>query len=204
MARLAREIALQHGDKLPAFPNRQDAEQHWFTFRDKHLALLLQMAHEHPELDLDYTPASLKQLEQWYFHLYENDAFESIGTTRETFETCMAMYFGETVVRNTSARWIVGEYFLAPGKYELGVCREQTSMMVNRFTDHFRTPNNKRKQSLFRRYKQYFSRFTSTPLDLDMQLKKLLRQNKRISAMALYQEHKRCSPEEARQYIESL
>ena len=175
-----------------------------FAFRDTHLALLSRLAHTHPELKLDYTPASLKQLEQWYFRLYENESFESLGITREIFEICMAMYFGETVVRNTSARWMVEEYFLAPGKYELGIRREQISMRLNRFTDHFRTPHNARRQSLFRRYKQYFSRFMSTPLNLDVELKRLLRQKKKISAIALYQKHKSCSLEEARRYIESL
>jgi hypothetical protein len=154
--RLAREIAQQHSQKLPTFPSRRDAEQHLFAFRDKHLALLSQILHKHPELNLDYTPSSLKQLELWYFHLYENDSFEALGISRETFEICMAMYFGETVIRNTSAQWIVEEYFLAPGKYELGIQRDPMSIMLYRFTDHFRTPNNKKKQSLFRRYKQYF------------------------------------------------
>lgn len=39
---------------------------------------------------------------------------------------------------------------------------------------------------------------------LNRQLKELLRQGKKISAILLYQKHKSCSLEEARRYIESL
>ncbi len=199
-----RDIALEHGDKLPAFPDRQAAERYWFSLRDKHLALLSQVAHDHPDLGLDYAPASLKRLEQWYFNLYENDLYEAAGITRETLEVCMAMYFGEVVVRNTSARWVVQEYSFVPGKYELGIVREQMTMMLYRFTDHFRTPDNKRKQNLFRRYRENWAQFASIPLDLDVQLKKLVRQKKRISAITLYQSYAHCSLADAKQYVESL
>lgn len=161
-----REIARKHGEKLPTFSSRQEAERHWFALRDKHLLLFSEIAHERLDLNLDFTPPSLKRIEGWYFDLYETDSFDSVGTTRETFEICMAMYFGETAVRNTSARWIVEEYFLAPGKYELGIAGEGMTMMLNRFADHFRVPNNKRKQSLFRRYTQYFGRSKAAPLHL--------------------------------------
>jgi hypothetical protein len=156
MSRRGREIAIQHGEKLPAFSNQEEAKQHLYAFRDKHLALLAEIAQGHPEFNPDYRPESLKQLEQWYFQLYETNSFQLVGVERETFEICMAMYFGETVVRNTGAHWIVEGYFLAPEKYELGVRKGLISMMLHRFTDHFREPNNKRRQSLFRRYKKYF------------------------------------------------
>lgn len=58
----------------------------------------------------------------------------------------MATYFGETVVRSTTARWIVEEYPFAPWKYELGVRKDSMTMMLYRFTDHFLVPNNKRRQ----------------------------------------------------------
>ena len=70
----------------------------------------------------------------------------------------MAMYFGETAVISANARWVVKEYFIGSGKYELGVCKGSTTMMLRRFTDYYREPNNKRQQSLFRLYKKYFSK----------------------------------------------
>jgi hypothetical protein len=157
VSRQGYEIAVQHGTKLLTFSSQEEAQQYFYNFRDKYLALLSKIIQQHSQFIPDYSPESLKQLEQWYFHLYESDSFQLIGTTLEVFEICMAMYFGETVVRNTSAHWIVEEYFLGAGKYELGVRKGSMTMMVNRFANHFREPNNKRRQSLFRRYKQYFS-----------------------------------------------
>jgi hypothetical protein len=202
MSRQGRELARQHGDKLPAFSSLEEAQHHWCAFRDERLALLSEIAKQYPDFHPDYVPESLRQLEQWYFHLYETDSFRRVGLTRETFEMCMAMYFGETVVRNTTACWVVEENYLAPGKYELGVRKDSVTMMLYRFADHFLTPNNKRKQSLFRDYQKYFSRHT--PSDLDKELEQLLRQQKKISAVTLYQERKLCTLEEAREYIEAL
>lgn len=156
MARRGSETAIQHGEKLLAFPSLEEAQRHLYAFRDKHLALLSEVATQYPDFHPSYMPESLKQLEQWYFHLYETDSFQRVGLTRGIFETCMAMYFGETVVRSTTARWIVEEYPFAPGKYELGVRKDLMTMMLYRFTDHFLVPNNKRRQSLFRNYGKCF------------------------------------------------
>jgi hypothetical protein len=150
----------------------------------------------------DYSPKSLKQLEKWYFQLYETKSFQIIGINRESFETCMAIYFGETAFRSENARWIVQRYFLAPDKYELGVEKGSISMMLFRFTDHYREPNNKKRESLFRRYRKYFA--ANKELDLDKELKVLLRRDKKISAIALYQQRKQCSLAEAKRDIESL
>ncbi len=159
--RAAREIARRHGELLPAFPNRQEAERYWFAFRDEHLALLAQLAQARPDLSLDYTLPSLTRLEQWYVQLVETDTFPSIGATRETFETGVAMYWGETVVRQAGAQWVIGEYYLAPSKYELGVAREGFRFMLHRFADHFRASHGKRQQSLLRLYRRYFGRIAS-------------------------------------------
>ena len=155
MSRQGHAIALQHGEKLPAFASLAEAEQHYYNFRDKHLDILLKVATQYPQFHPDYSPDSLKQLEQWYFRLYETDSFRSMEIARETFETCMAMYFGETAIRSTHAHWIVEQYFLSPNKYELGVRKDSVTMMVSRFTDHFREPNNKKRESLFRRHKKF-------------------------------------------------
>lgn len=158
MSRQGRETAQQHGENLPAFDSAAEAEEYYHTRRDKHLVLLFEAASKNPSLDANYSPESLKQLEQWYFQLYESDSFGDAGIDRERFETCMAMYFGETAVRSAGAQWIVEPYFLAPNKYEFGVSKGSFKMMLSRFTDHYRTPNNKRRDSLFRRYQKYFGR----------------------------------------------
>jgi hypothetical protein len=157
MSRQAREIAILHGRSLPMFRSQQEAEEALFTRRDKHLALLSKAAESYPAFEADFGPESLKTLERWYFVLYEAGAFHRIGVGRDTFETCMAMYFGETAVRDAAARWIVEEYFLARGRYEIGVQRGSVKLMLDRLTDLYAEPNNKRRQSLYRRYMKYFS-----------------------------------------------
>jgi hypothetical protein len=156
MSRHGSEIAKQHAEKLPAFSSLEEAQRSLYAFRDEHLALLVEIAKGQPGFLPDFQPESLKQLEGWYFQLYETDSFQAIGIPRDVFETCMAMYYGETAARNSSGRWIVEEYFLSPGKYELGVRKGSLTRMLSRFTDHFRTPDNKRRQSLYREYKKYF------------------------------------------------
>ena len=158
MSQQGRILAMQHSEKLPSFASPTEAANYYHGFRDKHLALLSELAAKYPSFLPDYSAESLKQLEQWYFHLYETDSFHAEGIDRETFEICMAMYFGETTVRSAHARWIVEPYFLAPDKYELGIRQGSFTMMLSRFTDHFREPGNKKRESLFRRYKKYFAR----------------------------------------------
>ncbi len=156
MSRQGSTVAQQHGDTLPTFSCQADAEQYYYAFRDKHLARLSEIASHHLAFLPDYRPESLKQLEQWYFQLYETDGFHALGINRETFEACMAMYFGETAARSANAHWIVARYFLAANAYELIVQRGSFSMALFCFTDHFRTPNNKKRECLFRRYEKYF------------------------------------------------
>lgn len=157
MSRQASEVAIQHGRSLPSFKSQQEAEKALFGHRDRHLAHLEILARNCPGFECDYQPESLRALERWYFSLHEARAFQQIGVTRQVFETCMAMYFGDVAVRRAAAHWIVEEYFLAPGKYELGVQRGSTKMMLDRLTDHFAEPNNKRRDRLYRRFKKYFT-----------------------------------------------
>jgi len=158
MSKPARQIAIRHGEQLPSYSSQEEAEAAWFSFRNEHLSILQEAATKQLAFIPDYQADSLKQLEQWYFQLYGSDSFHSLDLNREVFETCMAMYFGETAVRSVNARWGVKEYFLGSGKYELGVCKGSMTMMLRRFTDYYREPNNKRQQSLFRLYMKYFSR----------------------------------------------
>jgi len=158
MAEQARQIAIRYGEELPAFSCQAEAEAAWFSFRDNHLTRLLQASKKQAAFIPNYQAESLKQLEKWYFELIESGSFQALGLSRADFEICMAMYFGETTIRSTNAHWVVKEYFLGTGKYELGVCKGSITIMLRRFKDHYREANNKRQQSLFRMYKKYFSR----------------------------------------------
>lgn len=158
MSEPARQIAIRHGEQLPSYSSQEEAKAAWFSFRNNHLSILHKAATKQSAFIPYYQAESLKQVELWYFQLYGSDSFHSLDLTREVFEICMAMYFGENAVHSANARWVVKKYFLGSGKCELGVCKGSMTMMLWRFTDYYPEPNNKRQQSLFRLYKKYFSR----------------------------------------------
>ena len=157
MSRQGLKIALQHGQLLPAFSSLDEAKQSLLARRDAHLEAFQSLTVEASGPSLDYSPESLKALEKWYFQLYESDGFATISAERETFEQCMAFYFGEVAKRNAKdGEWVVEEFAFIRGKYEIGVCSGNMKVMVGSRRDHFKTPDNKRHQSLYRQYKQWF------------------------------------------------
>jgi hypothetical protein len=202
MSKQGRKIAIEYGEKLPSFSSQEEADQYYSDYREKHLILLSNVTKDQLVFRPDFSPESLKSLEKWYFQLYETDTFQTLGITRDKFEACMAIYFGETVVRSANAQWNVEAYFLAPNKYQLEIQKGSFTMSLLRFTDHFRKPNNVKQESLFRQYKKYFA--PGKQFDLDKEVKALLRRNKNISAITLYQRKNQCSLQEAKKYIESL
>jgi hypothetical protein len=126
------KVAKQFGEKLPSFKNQAEAETILFKQRNENLRQLLEMAKTPDFFAPDFTPESLKPLEQWYFELYEFNGFSKFATTRERFESCMAAYFGEVVIRNCpDARWIVREFAFESGKYEIGVQKKPLDFMSN-------------------------------------------------------------------------
>jgi hypothetical protein len=152
------KVAKLFGRKLPAFNSKSQAENVLFSFRDIRLERIQEFAARSLTISADYSPESIKVLEKWYFDLFENGNFKSLGTNREEFEECMAMYFGEVMVRNIpESAWVVEEFVFTKDRYEIGVRTGNLTIMLSRFTDHFNTPNNKRRQSLWRKYKQYWS-----------------------------------------------
>jgi hypothetical protein len=158
MGWLSLQVAKLFGQKLPAFKSQAEAEEHLFAERDARVSRLAALAGQSGGVfTADFSPASLKGLELWYFALWESDGFSSLGLSREEFERCMAMYFCEAAVRNCPrAKWIVQEYAFEPGKYELGVQRGHVSLMRSRFTDHYQQPRNKRRQRIYREYQEHF------------------------------------------------
>ena len=158
MGRLGLQLAKLFGQQLPAFKSQAEAEERLFAQRDARVNLLAAVARRADGVfTADFSPASLKGLELWYFALRESDDFSSLGLSREEFERSMAMYFCETAVRNCpQAKWIVREYAFEPGKYELGVQRGQVCLMRSRFTDHYKQPNNKRRQKIYLEYQKRF------------------------------------------------
>lgn len=49
---------------------------------------------------LNYTEENLKEIEKWYFDLYEKQAFNKISSSLEEFESILSIYWGEVIVEN--------------------------------------------------------------------------------------------------------
>ena len=146
----------EYGRQLPAFDTLEQARTALFDWRDQALRTLVEAAERSASFPPDYRPESLKALERWYFELFEGPGFESIGMTRADFECCLAIYFGEVLVRHQPPfEWVVEPFAFDPSKYELGVSRPLTTLMLGRFKDLHARANNKRRQSLWRRYLEY-------------------------------------------------
>ena len=157
MSRLGLETAKKFGALLPSFPDLATATRYFADLREDRLSKLSRLVAENGALSLDFSPDSLKQIESWYFNLYEKGRFENLGTDRNSFEEFMATYFGEVVVRNVpGAAWIVEEFAFAKGKYEFGVRKGLGTVMLGAFRDLFNWPGNKKRESIFRMYKKSF------------------------------------------------
>jgi len=156
MSKAGMDAARRHAKHLPRFRNQKAAEDTLFADRDALLTLLSEVSVASTAFDPDYSPESLKALESWYFELWEDDGFGGLSLDRETFERCMAMYFGEVIVRNDKRyEWIVQEFAFEKGKYEMGISRPGFAVMLRAFRDHYALPNNKRRQRIWRRYREY-------------------------------------------------
>lgn len=158
MGRAGMRAAEDHGKVLPRYGSQEDAERALFAQRDRLLDRLRAVAPASGAFRFDSTPQSLKAMEQWYFELHEGGAFDKLGVDRETFERCMAMYFGEVIVRNHATfNWVVREFVFAPGTYEIGVDRGSVAVMLSRFHDVHVRPNNKTRASIWREYRRWVS-----------------------------------------------
>ena len=159
MTKFGLRIARLFGHGLPKFASQSDAERVLFATRDRALHGLMQAAARVPDTFVpDQSPESLKVLEAWYFALYERNGFRSLGTTRKEFEQWMGFYYGATAVRSDpGAVWVVEEYAFEPGRYEIGIRKGLfTEMVTTAFSEHFTAPSNKRRQSIYRRYRDHY------------------------------------------------
>ena len=157
MSWLGLQVAKLFGQGLPSFTAQAEAEACLFRERDERLQRIVILAASSHVFAADFTPESLKNLELWYFELWEADGFGRLGISREDFERCMAMYFCEVAVRNCrDANWEVMEYGFERGRYEIGVKRGLSHLMRMRFTDHYKQPKNKRRQKIHREYQEHY------------------------------------------------
>lgn len=158
MSKQGMKVALQRGDVLPSFDCQEAAQEALFKQRDESLELLSHLSRSQTLFKNDYSPASLKDLEAWYFELQADRGFEKLEVQRSTFEHCMAMYYGSVAVKNAEeAAWIVEPYPFVRGKYEIGISRGiMSEMLTCGCNDLFQRPNNKGHNSLYRDYKRWY------------------------------------------------
>lgn len=158
MSKKGLKVAIEYGDKLREFENILEAEKFFVKYKDELLIQLELVSRESDIFKADYKIESLNNLEKWYFELYEKNEFVKRGLDRYEFEKVIAIYFGEVVVQNNKdAKWEIEEYPFVPGKYTCGVTKGFGSISLgNGFIDHYKEPNNKKRNSLFRRYNHYF------------------------------------------------
>jgi hypothetical protein len=155
MTRYGHKIALEHAESLPSFDSFEEAEHSLFQLRD-HLRDEIERLSIECNLVLDFSPASLKVLETWYFNLCHSDGFAHLGLTQEKFERCMGVYNGFVYTENDPEFiWIVRESPFMIGRFEIGVTKGLFTKMIGRVSHLHKLKNNKRKQSMFREYKQY-------------------------------------------------
>lgn len=157
MSKQGMTIARAYGDQLPEFQHLAEAERELFAMRDSLLDTLKRAAQESAQLQLNESPESLKALEGWYFHLLtQSNNLASQRLDRDTLERAIKMYFGAVVVANApSFKWFVHEFAFGAGRYEIGVRDQYCQLMLTMGSNLEVEPNNKRHQSLYRRFRRY-------------------------------------------------
>lgn len=114
----------QHATDLPGFRSVAEAEHSLFASRDRALKELFAL----PELQraLDYRPESLNLLEQWFFASGQPVAL----ATGFSVVQAIGFYLGEVCCWHSGFKWLVQEFVLSPGHYELCVSRAPMTILL--------------------------------------------------------------------------
>lgn len=157
MSKRGLNTAIQYGESLEEFNNKIEAENYFMSYKKHLLERLKIISKQTNEFFLNYTEESLKEIEKWYFDLYEKQAFNKIGSSLEEFESILSIYWGEVIIENKDdTKWVIEKYPFSPKKYELFVSKELYRVqVVNKFYDLYNKPHNKRRNLLFREYHKF-------------------------------------------------
>ena len=154
MSKAGLQAANEYGQRLPKFDDAKAAERELINAKDVSLAYL----HAHYPTQLRYTVESLKEIEAWYFHCFENGNEVSGKLDRRRVERALAFYLGEVLVRGDSRyTWSIEPYAFLGGAFTIGVRRPGLRFDLMGFDDLWNTPNNKRRQSLYRKAQQFLA-----------------------------------------------
>lgn len=160
MSKLGQKIAVLTGLSRPVHNTQQDAERHYFSFRDKALQDIEKLVSKFPDYKLDFSPESLKDMEGLYFDLIDNDnyaKYSAFGLTLTRMEELLAIYYGQVYVQNTDTKWTVEKDPFVPERYFLAVKFDNNFMTIEcaRKTNHYKMIDNKRRQALYREFKKH-------------------------------------------------
>ncbi len=160
MSRQGRKLAILIGQARPVHTTRQDAEQFYFSFRDKALQDIEKLRSEHSDYNLDFSPNSLKDMEGLYFELLDKNKYSkysAFGLTLKRMEELLAVYYGQVYVKNTDTNWTVEKDPFVPDRYYIAVKFDNNFMTIEctRKTYHYRMQDNIRRQALYREFKKH-------------------------------------------------
>jgi hypothetical protein len=154
------DVVREFGERLPSFASLADASREYERYRRAGIEALEGLTRSLPGFAMDYSPDSLKSLEETYFKLVESAGFAGLGLTQQAFESLIGVYFAAVVTRHDpNARLVVQEFAFAPGKYELGVAKGNTTVMVTSLRNlDLMQPQKRKKDRVYRMFKKYFGR----------------------------------------------
>ena len=152
------DVAREFGEQLPSFASLADATRHYKAHMQTGLKALEGLTTGLPGFDMDYSPGSLRSLEEVYFNLVERAGFAGLGLTQQAFESLIGIYFAAVVTRSDpKARLVVQEFAFTPGKYEFGVAKGNTTVMVSSLQNlSLVQPLKKRRDRLDKMFQRYF------------------------------------------------
>ena len=157
MSRNPSDVAREFGEQLPSFTSLADATRHYESHTRAGIEALEGLTASLPGFDMDYSPDSLKSLEEAYFSLVERAGFARLGLTQQAFESLIGVYFAAVVTRNNpKAHLVVQEFAFTPGKYELGVAKGSTTVMVTSLPLSLMQPLKKKRDRLYKMFRKYF------------------------------------------------
>lgn len=148
MSRQGMTAALRYGEDLPAFSSLAEAEENLLQLKESTLDAFL--AEHGSSIGLDFSPESLKSLENWYFEAGHPKA----GAGNYAMPLAIGFYFGEVLCRSAGFVWTVEEYPFVRGRYEVGVRRRLAAIMLTKG----KAPpaeGNARRQRMWREYKNW-------------------------------------------------
>jgi hypothetical protein len=146
MSRQGLIAAQHHAAVLPAFRSLAEAKFALLHRKDSILAAFVSACGV--DLELDFSPESLKHLEAWYFRIGSPETVAGIS-----LPSAIGFYFGEVLVRNTPFEWVIESFVFEPSKFEIGVARPGYSIMLTAGMLPSKR-GNKRKQSLWREWRR--------------------------------------------------